>query len=1261
MKKIFIILFFIFSAIISFAQYPNGTQFLGTDSNVVQARGGFKARLIPYVYADTTAANLDRIRQYPFSEIATSSDGKKWYRNATADTWIQYTSGAPINIYNSNGILTSDRLLTGNNGAASLTFDSLSGFEVRSYVGVQNSHLALSPFSALLSYVGSASTSSLTISDDTISIGTGGNDITVSSDSIRIGILGSSSDTTKRLVSISPIANGGLTYSPFFSQRFALEDNRFTGNRATNMQNHRLNLDSGEVVVRGSFNTLSDSVFMVKKGLVPILRVDNVVGKVNVLEFGAYNNSFFVNGATAALGNAYPFLFFDNAYISPYQQALRIQKSYPLSNLFNLEKAGVIISNDTLNAKNSDSVDYYPFIVKFRSFVDNSERTRFLINNQGSIYSARFNHNTSIDSVATIKNGFLTYSTPAEILSAAGGGSLTNFSFTDGNGFVGSVVNPTTTPALQLSTSVGNNQVVVASGGALTGSNTFTKTSATLYGYATNDVNFEAESGSDLSGLQVNPTHILLYGPETTTNTITSTLQIRRLTGGTAAAGIGAAIDFNTEDNGGTAIRANRIQSSFTSTVAGSTTSRFSVLGRNLGTEQEVLGIAGTGAVKLNGAYGINTFAGTSAYNLAVDASGNMITTANSGSSSFTFQDSLQWIYSTAYGLVGDGVTDNITGMRAMRQAAASTGRPIHFAPGVYYASDSVTFYNMVVVGHKATIKSTSNTVTIFNLADSCDVSGFKFIGNGAAASLPGGVFTLQDGIRIFGSKNRVHDNWFTSMNGSGVNIWAGACCGYRNVVNDNTFISNTIGIFAMTNSEYLDAYGNKGEFNYVGIYDRSSSNNRWWGNEFSYSIHSNFRLLGNGDHGGAWNNTFNHGNVYNTLIESCTLNYAYIGNINYTGNIGFGTIDTVHNFNWDGGTVSGATITGSKVEDVVMQNFTEGSTANTYSTTGVIYKNVLNNTAIPDVVGGALAGSFVTIKSTMGAGTTTGVAVNMIGGTNGATTLWQVANNGNIGSGFAATSGFKQIIKSLGTGSGTVHSLFRNASDQALIQVSDLGDCRIGNQSVTTSVNNFYNKNFIGGAAATTPTSWATFSAGTTSVAPINLLTGTSLTSPAAGSIEYTTPQLFFTNGGAIRQELFQGQQSRVSTQFDKTDATLANITGLTANVAAGKVYRFEAILYTTSDIAGGVKVAMAGTATATNIIYEGMTTDAGLTTQSRATALATAVGAVTTVTAAYIKVTGTITVNAAGTLTVQFAENAATATSSVLVGSTFQVIEML
>ena len=194
-------------------------------------------------------------------------------------------------------------------------------------------------------------------------------------------------------------------------------------------------------------------------------------------------------------------------------------------------------------------------------------------------------------------------------------------------------------------------------------------------------------------------------------------------------------------------------------------------------------------------------------------------------------------------------------------------------------------------------------------------------------------------------------------------------------------------------------------------------------------------------------------------------------------------------------------------------------------------------------------------------------------------------------------------------------------------------------------------------------PTSMITLPAGTATAntAPLQFTTGTSETVARAGVMEYTTPQLFFTNGGAVRQELFQGQQSRVSTQYDNTTTTLGNVTGLTASMAAGKTYRFEAILYTTSDVAGGIKVAIANSGTTTSVIYEAISTNAGLITQGRTTTMGTAVAGVTAVTASYIRITGTVTTNSAGNLTVQAAQNANTGTTSVLVGSVFEVVEIL
>jgi hypothetical protein len=132
-----------------------------------------------------------------------------------------------------------------------------------------------------------------------------------------------------------------------------------------------------------------------------------------------------------------------------------------------------------------------------------------------------------------------------------------------------------------------------------------------------------------------------------------------------------------------------------------------------------------------------------------------------------------------------------------------------------------------------------------------------------------------------------------------------------------------------------------------------------------------------------------------------------------------------------------------------------------------------------------------------------------------------------------------------------------------------------------------------------------------------------------------------------------------RVTAQFDKTNTTLATVTGLSVSVEAGKTYAFEAVLHVTCAALGGMKVAMSGTCTATAIIYHieamkgtGTTNDIA----ARHTALGGSSGIVND-TSYFVTIQGTITVNAAGTLLVQFAQNAASGTSSVLVGSTLKV----
>lgn len=170
-----------------------------------------------------------------------------------------------------------------------------------------------------------------------------------------------------------------------------------------------------------------------------------------------------------------------------------------------------------------------------------------------------------------------------------------------------------------------------------------------------------------------------------------------------------------------------------------------------------------------------------------------------------------------------------------------------------------------------------------------------------------------------------------------------------------------------------------------------------------------------------------------------------------------------------------------------------------------------------------------------------------------------------------------------------------------------------------------------------------------------------TSLSKSAAGVLQVGSGTSSNNSGRLDLAWVKWAGMSRVSTQFDKVNTTLANVTGLSISVAAGKTYRFWAQLLVTADATGGHKVALSGTATATAINYTIKSINNGsnaFVINSKKTALDSSSGQAGA-TDVEVIVEGVITVNAAGTLDIQFAQNAANGTSSVLVGSSFMAHE--
>lgn len=153
-------------------------------------------------------------------------------------------------------------------------------------------------------------------------------------------------------------------------------------------------------------------------------------------------------------------------------------------------------------------------------------------------------------------------------------------------------------------------------------------------------------------------------------------------------------------------------------------------------------------------------------------------------------------------------------------------------------------------------------------------------------------------------------------------------------------------------------------------------------------------------------------------------------------------------------------------------------------------------------------------------------------------------------------------------------------------------------------------------------------------------------------------------TTGVASLIDAIMGNNCQVTSAFTATsNVTLANVTGLvTPTLVAGATYDFEAVLYTTSNVAAGINCAVNVSTAPTAIKAEAIVYDAAaIKAQTRTTTNGASVGAVTAVTNALVRIIGTITMNTAGTVAIQFAQNVSNAAAStVLTGSTLTLTRL-
>lgn len=187
----------------------------------------------------------------------------------------------------------------------------------------------------------------------------------------------------------------------------------------------------------------------------------------------------------------------------------------------------------------------------------------------------------------------------------------------------------------------------------------------------------------------------------------------------------------------------------------------------------------------------------------------------------------------------------------------------------------------------------------------------------------------------------------------------------------------------------------------------------------------------------------------------------------------------------------------------------------------------------------------------------------------------------------------------------------------------------------------------------------------GTDTITGVTAVEGTSDLTLAAGTIIEVRPTAgtYSDLYAAVNTQESSVQWGYVSAQFDKTNATLADVTGLSANLTNGGKYGIRVEMFLAADATGGIAYTLGGTATVTIRWASELTNYAGPTLTPEPIKTGTGSGSAVTAaggTSYRVVLTGAMTCTAGGTLTVQFAQSVANGTSSVLVGSWTQVVAL-
>ena len=197
----------------------------------------------------------------------------------------------------------------------------------------------------------------------------------------------------------------------------------------------------------------------------------------------------------------------------------------------------------------------------------------------------------------------------------------------------------------------------------------------------------------------------------------------------------------------------------------------------------------------------------------------------------------------------------------------------------------------------------------------------------------------------------------------------------------------------------------------------------------------------------------------------------------------------------------------------------------------------------------------------------------------------------------------------------------------------------------------------------------YLTLATGNTTVSPLKLGNSTTLlTTPTAGAMEFANSSLFFTP--------FAANRAVVSTPFFYRTGATANTTnvntgqswlGVGVQLNANTTYNFTGLFnITTSNVNSHVEqIGFGGTATLANIYYTAVRLPATVanganvfTQYFSANTLANMTPAITTAQNSIYQLSGTVSTNAAGSFTPQWATNVAISTTGqFLAGATFRI----